>query len=311
MSERFVHTTHHLYPLVENILLEHLPRLRSLDLGSNTGQFIMNWRIAPVQVPLTHLRITVNTRLELLLIMATKPLCDTLRELHVKTRDITGDRTFRLSDYDASLCMSSLQRLTLMKPLHYETSEEWVFIDILTSPEIMPALERIHFIVAIGSSDLEKIDQSMLFNDDRNVDVHFAILLNDNQCHAELTKRIPDGSRSHPRSVASATYWRNTSGYDWSQKRPDRFSVSDLSEVNAKWMCSEKDEFNFDFAFSSNPMKTVDLISGTRFYGLSIAFFNYPSRMHVSLKSKCRLRFHRRVSAIDLGFGRCISFGMS
>ena len=102
---------------------------------------------------------------------------------------------------------------------------------MLTSSEVMPVLKRIHFIVAIRMSDLKRIDQSMLFNDDRNVDAHFAMLLHSNQCHVELTKRIPHGSRSHPRSIASATYLRNTSGYNWSQKLPHGFYVSDLFEV--------------------------------------------------------------------------------
>jgi hypothetical protein len=239
LSERFHHTTDNLYPLVENILLQHLPRLRSLDLGFNTGQFIMDWRIAPVKVPLTHLRITVHERVELLRIMATKPLCNTLRQLHVKIRDVGSKGTFHPSEIDASLSMPSLHTFTFMKPLYYETTEEWAFIDMLTSSEVMPVLKRIHFIVAIRMPDLKRIDQSMVFNDDRNVDVHFAMLLHSNQCHAELTKRIPHGSRSHPRSIASATYLRNVSGYDWSQKLPHGFYVSDLFEVNAKG-CLEK-----------------------------------------------------------------------
>jgi hypothetical protein len=211
----------------------------------------------------------------------------------------------RLFDVDASLSMSSLHTFTLMKPLSYETTEDWAFIDLLTSSQVMPVLKRIHFIVAIGTSDLERIAQSMLFNDDRNVDVHFAILLNNNQCHAELSKRIPYGSRSHPRSLASATYWRDMSDYDWTQELPIQLYVSDLVEK-----LREKDEWNFGLGVSSIPTETVDLISGTRFHGLSMTFFNSPSRTHASLKSERRLRFHRRVSAIDLVFARCISFGM-
>lgn len=194
----------------------------------------MDWRIAPVQVPLTHLRLTVDDRVELLRIMATKPLCSTLRQLHVKIRDQNVIGTLHLSEVDVSLSMPSLHTFTFMKPLYHETIEEWAFIDTLTSSQVMPVLKRIHFIVAIRISDLEKIDQSMIFNDDRNVDVYFAMLLNDNQCHAELTERIPRGSRSHPRSIASTTYYRNMSDYDWKQKLPVHLSVSDLFEVIAK-----------------------------------------------------------------------------
>ena len=190
----------------------------------------MDWRIAPVQVPLTHLRITVHTRVELLRIMATKPLCYTLRQLHVKTRDRGAMRTFQLPDVDASLSMPSLQTFTFMKPLYYESTEEWAFIDMLTSSQVMPVLKRIHFIVAIAISDLDRIAQAMILNNDRHVDVHYAMLLNDNQCHTELTKRVPHGSRSHPRSIASATYHRNVPDNDRTQKLPDGLHVSDLVE---------------------------------------------------------------------------------
>jgi hypothetical protein len=216
------------------MLLQNLPRLRSLDLGFNTGQFIIDWRTAPVQVLLTHLRITVHLPVELLRIMATEPLCKTLRQLHVKTRDVGFKRLFRLSDVDPSLRMSSLHTFTFMKPLYHENTEEWAFIEMLTSSEVMPVLKRIHVIVAISILDLERIDQSAVFNDDRNVDVHFAMLLNDNQCHAELTKRVPRGSRSHPRSIASGTFDRNMSDYDWRQKLPVFLYVSDLFRVIAK-----------------------------------------------------------------------------
>lgn len=194
----------------------------------------MDWRIAPVQVPLTHLRLTVNDRVELLRIMATKPLCNTLRQLHVKIRDINVLGILHLSEVDVSISMPSLHTFTFMKPLYHEAIEEWALIDMLTSSQVMPVLKRIHLIVAVTMSDLERIDQSMVFNDDRNVDVHFAMLLHDNQCHAEVTKHIPRGSRSHPRSIASATYYRNMSDYDWRQKLPVHLSVSDLFEVIAK-----------------------------------------------------------------------------
>jgi hypothetical protein len=211
-------------------LLEHLPRLRSLDLGFHTGQFNLDWKIAPVQIPLTYLRITVHTRIELLRIMATEPLCYTLRQLHVKTRDIGIQRSFQLSDVDASLSMPSLQTFTFMKPLYYENTEEWAFLDMLTSSQVMPVLKRIHLIVAITISDLDRIDQSMIFDDDRHVDVDYAMLLNDNQCHTELSKRVPRGSRSHPRSIATATYHRHVSNYDWTWKSLATSAVSDLVE---------------------------------------------------------------------------------
>jgi hypothetical protein len=126
--------------------------------------------------------------------------------------------------------MPSLQTFTFMKPLYYENTEEWAFLDMLTSSQVMPVLKRIHLIVAITISDLDRIDQSMIFDDDRHVDVHYAMLLNDNQCHTELSKRVPRGSRSHPRSIATATYHRHVSNYDWTWKFLATSAVSDLVE---------------------------------------------------------------------------------
>lgn len=119
------------------------------------------------------------------------------------------DAAFVILDLSASLSMPSLRTFTCMKPFYYQIKDEWTVIDMLTSSELMSVLKRAHFICGITSTDLDRIAQSMVFNDDRNVDVHYAVLLNDNRLHADLTKHLRRGSRSHPRSIASATFDRD------------------------------------------------------------------------------------------------------
>ena len=97
---------------------------------------------------------------------------------------------------------------------------------------------------------------------------------------------------------------------DLRHRHRHRLRRSSVSPQGPTSKSMQKDELNFDLDFSSDPMTTVDLIYGTRFHGLSMTVFKYPSRTHASLKSKCRIPFHRRASAIDLVFVQCISFGM-
>jgi hypothetical protein len=106
--------------------------------------------------------------------------------------------------------MSSLQTFTFVKSLYRQFADEWTFIDALTSSTVMPMLQRAKLIVAIDVLDLNRIDRSALFNDQRRVDVQYAFILNDNLSHIDLDERIPRGSRSHPRSVASVTFVRNS-----------------------------------------------------------------------------------------------------
>jgi hypothetical protein len=231
LSEKFHYTVHHLYPVVKNILLRHLPALRSLDLGFHSSHFILVWNIAYVQAPLTYLRITLLNVSTLLDIMATRSLSTTLRQLHVKICDVGVDRTFRVSDINISFSMSSLRTFTFVKPLLNQFDNEWRFVDALTSYQVMPMLQRANIIVAITVADLDQINQSMLFNDDRLVDVHYAFILNDNLSHIDLNKRIPCGSRSHPRLIASATFVKGARTDYLPDFSPDAYYVSHYFET--------------------------------------------------------------------------------
>ena len=171
----------------------------------------MDWNITPIRVPLTYLRITVHRVADLLAIMSTRPLSTTLRQLHVKLRDKGVGLSIRASEMKIAFRMSSLHTFTFVKSLSRKFPDEWTLIDTLTSSTIMPVLRRAKLIVAINVWDLNRIDRSALFNDDRRVDVQYAFGLTDHRSHTYLYPRIPRGSRSHPRCVASATFVENTS----------------------------------------------------------------------------------------------------
>jgi hypothetical protein len=122
--------------------------------------------------------------------------------------------------------MSSLHTFTFVKSLYRQFSDEWTFIDALTSSSAMPVLQRVSLVVAIDVSDLDRIDQSALFHDQRLVDVQFAFILNDDRSHSDFDKLIPRGSRSHPRLVASATFVRTTLINNRPYALPEKFYVS-------------------------------------------------------------------------------------
>ena len=232
-------TTHSLRPLVQNILLHYLPNLRTLDLGFDSSHFIMDWDTTPVRAPLTYLRVTLHCIEDLLAIMATRSLSTTLRHLHVKLRDSSWDIRLRGSEMKIAFRMSSLCTFTFVKALHWQFSDEWSFIDVLTSFTVMPVLQRAKLIVAIDESDLNWIDRSALFNDNRRVDVQFAFILNDDRSYPDLDRRIPRGSRSHPRWVVSTTFVKSTSNddpsYPVSEKALVSFSPTFLSQASRKW----------------------------------------------------------------------------
>jgi hypothetical protein len=217
LSEKFDHTEHDLYPLLKNILLRYLPALRSLDLGFHSGYGIRYWNINYSQAPLTYLRVTLHETKSLLCIMATRPLFDTLRELHVKIRAGGSDRLFRVSDVNISFSMSNLRTFTFLKGLYRQFDNEWKLIDMLTSYNVMPKLHRAKIIVALTKSNLLEINQSMLFNDARRVDVHYAFILNGNLSHMDLNQYMSIGTRAHRRPIASATFVRGV----WTQNLPD------------------------------------------------------------------------------------------
>ncbi|CAF3172646.1 unnamed protein product [Rotaria sp. Silwood2] len=70
--------------------------------------------------------------------------------------------------------------LYIRLPLLNHSSEEWTFVDVLTTFNVMPVLRRMNFSIVIDVNDLDQMTQSPLFNDDRHIDVHYAFVIHDN-----------------------------------------------------------------------------------------------------------------------------------
>nr|ACI90380.1 hypothetical protein [Philodina roseola] len=203
--------------------------------------------------------------------MATKPLCNTLRQLHVKLQDRRFLNGYS-SVFDETTFMPSLHTFTSMKPLYCQSNDEWTFIDILTSTKVMPVLKQVRFICGITRMDLNRIAQSTISNDDRHVDVQYAFLLNDNDCHSELTKRVPRGSRSHPRSIACATFYRNNSHRDPKHDLPDAFGIYDDEGQSHLW-------YTLPWAFNDFLQLSVPDTCITRLQMSSSLFVRQTSRI--------------------------------
>ena len=193
---------------MKNILLRQLTALRSLDFGAEKDQYIIGWHIRVVQTPLTYLRITLAKVPVLLNLMSTRPLCNTLHQLHVTIRDMCINHTLLFNLKGISFCMTHLHTFTFIKPLYQQFFDEWDFLEELTSSRVMPMLRRAKINVTISAADLNRLNQSPLLIDHRCVDVHFALVHknNDQMQFGDLDKWIPRGSRSHPRQIVSVAF---------------------------------------------------------------------------------------------------------
>ncbi|CAF1345840.1 unnamed protein product [Rotaria sordida] len=85
-------------------------------------------------------------------------------------------------------------------------SEEWTLVNLLTASKVMPVLRRMNFSIVIDINDLNKMNHSALFDDDRHIDVHYVFMISDNREHFEVNQYVPHGSLSHSRKIVSATF---------------------------------------------------------------------------------------------------------
>jgi hypothetical protein len=204
-------TKHVGYPLWNltdfvNKILCHLPLLQSLDLGMESSFYLPHWRFKMIQAPLIYVKISLGKTHDLIDIMSTKPLSHTLQQLHIKIPDVCSDIEFSLRDKSFLPRMESLHTFTFAKSFNWYSSEEWTFVNVLTTSNVMPVLRRMNFSIVIDFNDLIQMAQSALFADYRHIDVHYAFVINDNRQHHELNQYAPRGSLSHPHQVASATF---------------------------------------------------------------------------------------------------------
>ncbi|CAF1063810.1 unnamed protein product [Rotaria sordida] len=183
-----------------------LPTLQSIDLGMDTSFCLHKWPFKMIQAPLIYLKISLGRTYLLIDILSTKPLSSTLQQLHIKILDFCGDIDFSLRKKDFLPRMESLHTFTFVKSLKWHSSEEWTFVNVLTTSKVMPVLRRMNFSIVIDVNNLNQMAHSALFHDDRHIDVHYVFMINDNRQHFELSQYVPHGSLSHPRQIASATF---------------------------------------------------------------------------------------------------------
>lgn len=187
-------------------VLQRLSVLHSLDLGMESSFFLRLWRLETIQTPLTYLRITVSTINTMLQLMLTRPLRHTLQQFHVKLNDVYSATHHNISAAKLLPKMEALHTFTFVKSFNWHFMEEWTLLDILTFSSIMPILRRMNFAIVMNFNDLNQMNHSALFNDDRHVDIHYVFIVNDNRLHSKLSKYVSCGSKSHSRKIASATF---------------------------------------------------------------------------------------------------------
>ncbi|CAF3473121.1 unnamed protein product [Rotaria sp. Silwood2] len=194
--------------LVTDVLLRQLPVLRLLDLGTNALVYsLRNWHVTSVSISLTYLRISLDSLNDVLRILSTRSLSDTLEQLHLS---VEAQASYPSLDSLTPLCMMHLHTFTFATPLcsHYH-NEKWSFVEEITSSTIMPVLRWINLAMILSIDHLIHLNQMSLFVDDRHVDVHFAFSVNDRAKHAQLSEYIPHDARFHKRQVVGVTFINN------------------------------------------------------------------------------------------------------
>ena len=189
--------------LVQNVL-PHLTSLRLLDLGQETGFGLTNWRITTIQSPLKYLRVSLADAAHLYHVISAEALSTTLEQLHVTLRSYHWMNE-NLSGKLELPSMMYLHTFTLIQSIFSEDRIEWSIIELLTAPKVMPVLRRMNLAIFITVNDLNRINGSPLFTDDRRIDVQFAFIVGDSSLGIQLSHKLPHGSRFYPREVVGVT----------------------------------------------------------------------------------------------------------
>ena len=189
--------------LVQNVL-PHLTSLRSLDLGQDTGFGLANWRITTIQSSLKYLRVSLAHSVHLYHVISAEAFPTTLEQLHVTLRNYHWV-TKELSGKLKLPSMMYLNTFTLIQSIFSADRIEWSIIELLTAPKVMPVLRRMNLAIFVTVNDLNNINESPLFTDDRQIDVQFAFIVDDVSLDIQLSHQLPHGSRFHPREVVGVT----------------------------------------------------------------------------------------------------------
>ena len=213
--------------------LPHLTDLRSLDLGMERSFFLHHWPFKRIQTSLINLTITLSGMNNLLLIMSTEPLAQTLQQLRITINDMNNRLYYNLNDVSLTPQMKALKVFSFVKTFGCCFGEEWTFVDRITSINIMPVLQHMSFCIVMNADDLVRMNQSALMTDCRHVDIRFAVMINDDRSHMELLPYVQRSSRQ----MASATFVSQCWPDDQPFTTPGQFYVSVGHEDAEKIEC--------------------------------------------------------------------------
>ena len=101
--------------------------------------------------------------------------------------------------------MINLHTFTFVQSIFSENRIQWSTIDFLTSPNVMSRLRQMNLVIFITINDLNCINRSALFIDDRRINVQFAFIMDDTFLGIQLSQHMPHGNRFHPREIVHAT----------------------------------------------------------------------------------------------------------
>ncbi|CAF4772490.1 unnamed protein product, partial [Rotaria sp. Silwood2] len=136
---------------------------------------------------------------DLLRLISTEPLFDTLRQLHITIGDSVSNTHCPVSMSNLSIRMINLHTFSLVQTFFSLLTIEWTVFEILTSSNVMPVLRRANVSLFININHLSCISSS-------GIDVHFAFNLLNCPHNIKVTPYIPRGNRFHSREIVGATF---------------------------------------------------------------------------------------------------------
>ena len=187
------------------MFLPYLNALHSLDCGQDTGFGLVNWYVTRVQCPLKYLRVPINDISQLVHLISRETLSTTLEQLYVTMRNDHMRRDNSLPTGLALPSMINLHTFTLVQSIFAISRIQWSVIELLTTPNVMPRLRRMNLAIFISVNELDSINRSALFIDDRQIDIQFAFITDHTSLSNEVADNLPRGSRFHPREIVGVT----------------------------------------------------------------------------------------------------------
>ncbi|CAF1447289.1 unnamed protein product [Rotaria sp. Silwood1] len=145
----------------------------------------------------------------LLRLISTEPLSNTLRQLHITIGDSYSNAHCPVSMYNLSIRMINLHTFSLVQTFFSMLTIERTDFDILTSSNVMPVLRRANVSLFININDINSISSSEIFTDHRRVDVHFAFNLLNCPQYIKIIPYMLRGNRFHSREIVGATFLVN------------------------------------------------------------------------------------------------------